>query len=124
MRSCMQIIVADDEPDIRSTMKMILEQAGHTVDVAANGHEAVDIATRRVPHVIVMDLNMPVMDGLSATRLLRERPETKAVTVVCLSAYLRESDWLIKARSAGCDHCLSKPVDWDILSALLSSLHD
>ena len=120
----MQILIADDEPDIRSTMKMILEQAGHSVDVAANVQEAVDIATRRRPHVVVMDLNMPGMDGFSATRLLRERPETKGVPVVCLSAYLRESDWLTKARNAGCDHCLSKPVDWDILSALLSSLHD
>jgi CheY-like chemotaxis protein len=119
----MQILIVDDEPDISYTMKMILEQAGHSVDVAVNGQEAVDIATRRIPHLIVMDLNMPVMDGFSATRLLRERPETKGVPVVCLSAYLRESDWLRKARNAGCDHCLSKPVDWEIFSALLSRLH-
>ena len=118
----MRILIADDEPDISSAMKMILEQAGHSVDVAVNGQEAVDMATRRIPHLIVMDLNMPVLDGFSATRLLRERAETKRVPIVCLSAYLRESDWLTKARDAGCDHCLSKPVDWEILTALLSRL--
>ena len=59
---CMHILFADDEPDLRSTMQMILQLAGHSIDLAANGAEAVELATRRVPDVVLMDLRMPIMD--------------------------------------------------------------
>ena len=57
-------------------MKLLLECDGHRVDVAANGREAVEVATMHVPDVVVMDLNMPVMDGVSAARVLRQHPAT------------------------------------------------
>jgi two-component system, cell cycle response regulator DivK len=118
----MQILVVDDEPDVRSTMKMLLESDGHRVDVAANGREAVEVATRDVPDVVVMDLNMPVMDGVSAARILRQHPRTQGVPVIALSAYLTQGDWRDKALSAGCRFCLPKPVDWPDLRALLARL--
>ena len=88
----MHILVVDDEPDVRSTMKLLLESEGHRVDVAANGRGAVQVATMQVPDVILMDLNMPVMDGVSAARLLHQHPVTQRVTIIALSAFLTQGD--------------------------------
>src|SRR5690242_19978210 len=118
----MHILLVDDEPDVRSTMKLLLESEGHRVDVAANGREAVQAATMQVPDVIVMDLNMPVMDGVSAARILRQHPVTQGVTIIALSAFLAQVDWRERALAAGCAYCLAKPVDWPHLRSLLGSL--
>jgi CheY-like chemotaxis protein len=118
----MRILLVDDEPDVRSTMKLLLELDGHHVDIAANGREAVQTATMQVPDVIVMDLNMPVMDGVSAARILRQHPVTQGVTIIALSAFLSQGDWRERALSAGCGYCLAKPVDWPHLRSLLSRL--
>ena len=105
-------------------MKAMLELHGHCVDLAANGREAVEIATRRVPDVVVMDLGMPLMDGITATRILRERAETIAVPVVCVSAYLAQDEWCARAYEAGCAACMIKPVHWPELVALLARLSE
>ena len=101
---------------------MLLEAHGHRVELAVNGREAVDLAIERVPDLIVMDLDMPVMDGFTAMGHLRSKPETKAVPVICMSAYLSETDWHTRALETGFMECLVKPVDWDALEALLVSL--
>ena len=116
----MRILIADDEPDVRSTMKLLLECDGHCVDVAANGREAVEVATMHVPDVVVMDLNMPVMDGVSAARVLRQHPVTQAVPIVALSGYSSNSDPCERAFDAGCRVCLPKPVDWPAFRTLLT----
>jgi CheY-like chemotaxis protein len=118
----MHILLVDDEPDVRSTMKMLLESEGHRVDVAANGREAVQSATTHVPDVVVMDLNMPVMDGVSAARMLSQHPVTQRIPIIALSAYLSQGDWRERALTAGCRYCLAKPVDWPYLQALLAGL--
>jgi CheY-like chemotaxis protein len=118
----MHILLVDDEADNRLTMKAMLELHGHFVELAENGREAVEIATRHVPDVVVMDLGMPVMDGITATRILRERAETLAVPVVCVSAYLAQSEWCARAYEAGCVACMMKPVHWPEFVALLAGL--
>lgn len=120
----MHILLVDDEADNRLTMKAMLELHGHYVELAANGCEAVKVATRTVPDVVLMDLGMPVMDGLTATRILHERPETVAVPIVCLSAYLGDSEWCARAYAAGCVACVTKPVHWQDFQALLAHLGD
>jgi CheY-like chemotaxis protein len=119
----MQILVVDDEPDTRDTMKVILQMKGHSVDVAADGQQALDIAEQRLPDVVFMDMRMPVMDGLTATQLLRARPSTSKVLIVCVSAYLQQGDWRDRALAAGCNECLSKPVDIGRLDLMLSRFH-
>ena len=119
----MQILVVDDEPDMRDTMKVILQMKGHSVDVAADGQQALDIAEQRVPDVVFMDMRMPVMDGLTATQLLRARASTSKVLIVCVSAYLQQGDWRDRALAAGCNECLSKPVDIGRLDLMLSRFH-
>jgi CheY-like chemotaxis protein len=118
----MHILIVDDDPAMRRAMEKLLRSHGHRVGLAANGREAVEMATKDLPDVVFMDLNMPVMDGLSATRLFRGNPETAKVPVVCISAHLNENTWRAKAFGAGCVEYLPKPVDWDVLDAVLAHL--
>jgi CheY-like chemotaxis protein len=118
----MKILIADDEPDVRSTLKMLLETRGHSVNTAENGREAVDAAVESPPDVILMDIRMPVMDGITATRLLRAHPETQAVPVICVSAYLAEGQSVEDAFKAGCFACLPKPLEWRKFEELLAQL--
>jgi CheY-like chemotaxis protein len=78
----MTILVAEDFDDTRVMMRMLLEMRGRRVFEAADGRQAVEVASREHPDLVLMDLNMPVLDGISATRLLHKLPETAAVPVV------------------------------------------
>lgn len=118
----MKILIADDEADVRNTLKMLLEMRGHSVDVAENGQVAVDMAAQSPPDVILMDVRMPVMDGITATRLLRTRPETESVPVICVSGYLDEGQSVADAFKAGCFDCLPKPLEWRRFEELLAQL--
>jgi two-component system cell cycle response regulator DivK len=118
----MIILVAEDFDDTRQMMKLLLEMRGHRVMEAANGQEAVEIATRQRPDLILMDLNMPVLDGISATRALQERPETAGVPVVAVTAHCGDPSWRERALEAGCVECVEKPVDFERLEGLLDRL--
>jgi CheY-like chemotaxis protein len=107
----MVILVADDYPDAREVMRLLLEVEGHTVVQAANGREAVEMATRTHPDLILMDLNMPVMDGLTAIRRLREDSSTSDIRIFALSANGADPEWKRRATQCGCESCFAKPVD-------------
>ena len=113
------ILVAEDEADIRELMKLLLQEEGYQVETAADGAEAVRVAATCAPDVILMDLRMPVMDGFTAVRLLRQQPETRNTKIIAVSAYLADSAWRARAIEAGCDDCVPKPVDYDTLHKLL-----
>lgn len=118
----MNILVAEDFDDTRLMIKTLLERKGHRVFEAANGQEAVEIATRERPDLVLMDLNMPIMDGLDAARRLRADPCTCEVPVVAVTAYCGGGDgvWRERALRAGCIECVAKPVDFKKLDDLLS----
>lgn len=116
----MIILIAEDYDDTRSLMKMLLQTKGHRVMEAVNGQEAVELAARERPDLILMDLNMPVMDGIAATHALRERPEMEAVPIVAITAHCGDGNWEMKARAAGCDDCVAKPVNFDVLDNVLA----
>ena len=118
----MKILIAEDQRDVGEMLKMLLETRGHSVNVAVNGEEAVNMAIRNPPDVVLMDLQMPVMDGITATRLLRTRPETEKVPVIGLSAYLGDAAWQKGAFEAGCIECLSKPLELKRFEDLLARL--
>jgi CheY-like chemotaxis protein len=118
----MRVLIADDEPDLRETLKLLLETRGHTVVCAKDGRDAVDTAIQTRPDVIVMDVRMPVMDGITATRLLRTRPEMQSVPVICTSGYLEGEYSVRQALAAGCVECLPKPMEWKKLEQLLERL--
>lgn len=118
----MIILIAEDFDDTRQMMRLLLEMRGHHVVEAANGQEAVELATRARPDLILMDLNMPVLDGITATMLLRERPETSGVPVVAVTAHCGDLEWRERALAAGCVECVEKPVDFERLERLLDRL--
>jgi two-component system, cell cycle response regulator DivK len=88
----MIILVAEDYDDTRSLIRMLLQTKGHRVVEAVNGREVVELAARERPDLILMDLNMPVMDGVEATRRLRARPEVSDVPVVAVTAHCGDGD--------------------------------
>ncbi len=115
----MRILIADDFEDTRQVMNLFLEMKGHTVVEAANGEEAVERALKDRPDLILMDLSMPVMDGLTATRRIRAHRETAGIPIVALSAHLHDPAWRDRALRCGCNHCCPKPLDLAALDEVL-----
>ena len=115
----MIILVTEDVDDNRLLMKLLLEHHGHDVDTAENGQQAIVAASKRLPDIILMDMRMPVMDGFTAARLLRDAPATGAVPIIALSAYVSDKGWCARAKAAGCNACLGKPVNYDDLARVI-----
>jgi CheY-like chemotaxis protein len=115
----MVILVADDHDDGREATMLSLETDGHTVLGASNGREAVETATVMLPDLILLDLNMPVMDGLTAISILRAQPLTAGIRIIVVSAHGNDPDWQKRARRCGCDGCVGKPLDFQFLSDLI-----
>ena len=118
----MRVLIAEDSEDLRQLMKLLLQAHGYEVDEAANGQEAILAASMHVPDVILMDLAMPVMDGIEAVHKLREIPATRMVPIIAISAYLEDAEWRDKAVAAGCSECVSKPIDFARLNSIFTRL--
>jgi CheY-like chemotaxis protein len=114
------VMVVDDNEDLREMLRYMVERLGFRVVEAENGREAVALARHRCPDLILMDLSMPVMDGLVATRRLREIEEMCNVPIVAISANRREQSQA-DAIAAGCNEYLTKPVNFHQLHSLLGT---
>jgi len=117
-----RVLVADDSADVRELWTMWLQIWGFSVEQAANGLDAVKKARTFQPHLVLMDLWMPVVDGLKATETLKADPHMKDVPVLALSAdtFSAASQ---RALDAGADRFLAKPVSPDaLLDAIRGSL--
>jgi CheY-like chemotaxis protein len=115
------IMIVDDNEDLREMLRFMVERLGYQVVEAENGREAIEIVRRRCPDLILMDLSMPVMDGLVATRLLREVEDMCDVPIIAISANRREQSQA-DALAAGCNEYLTKPVNFHQLNTLLGTL--
>jgi two-component system cell cycle response regulator DivK len=113
-RSTHTIMVVEDYDDTRYLLKRVLEKEGYQVLEAINGQEAIQIAQKEHPDLILMDLDLPILDGIGATQYLRQQSDTKAVPIVAMTAYPM-SYTRVKAFAKGCDEYLSKPIDFDEL---------
>lgn len=102
------VLVVDDNEDNRDIYAASLRHAGYEVEVACDGEEAVEVARRMRPSVVVMDLGMPGMDGWNAIAALRATPETRDVYVIVVSGFA-DTTSRKRAREAGCDEFLAKP---------------
>lgn len=112
------ILVADDAEDNREILSIFLSILGYVVVEACNGLEAVKVATRERPNLIIMDLSMPVIDGFNALRILRELPETSTVPVVACTAH-DTATHKVQAMSVGFNEFLTKPIDFQQLNCVL-----
>jgi CheY-like chemotaxis protein len=117
-----RILVVDDDADMRLTLKLALEIAGYTVEVAANAREALERQRAGQAEILITDIFMPDADGFEAIDAFRrEFPQTKIV-VVSGGAQLSKRDYLSDAALMGVDATLQKPFDIDRLLGLLGSL--
>ena len=115
------ILVVDDFEDIRSLLRHWLENRGYKVVEAGDGDEAIEVARREHPALILMDIGMPQRSGISATYKIRKIPELSATPIVAITAY-EAGDLHEDALKAGCVKCLTKPIDSDELEQLLNML--
>ena len=105
-----KILVVEDNDMQSKLVSFLLQEAGHTVQIAASAEEALEVLRSFSPHLILMDLQLPGMDGLELTRVLRLAPVQATTAIIALTAYTDPSD-LERAREAGCDGKISKPID-------------
>ncbi len=112
-----KILVAEDTDDSRQILKLLLEMDGYAVLEAVDGYEAVKTAAEFHPDLILMDLSMPVMDGLAATKAIRKFNATNKIPIIAVTAHGR--DFFHRAIEAGCNDLISKPVDFDALQPVI-----
>jgi two-component system cell cycle response regulator DivK len=105
-----KILVVEDQPDIRKMMKILLELYGFVVIEAADGYEAVAKAVDEKPDLILMDMAMPVMDGLDSSRAIRQHDSLHDVPIVAVTAF--GEFYAERAHEAGCTDILQKPIDF------------
>jgi len=115
------VMVVEDFEDNRFMMRRLLEMSGYRVIEATNGEEAIEVALRELPEIILMDLSLPRVDGLAATRRMRQHSELQGIPIVAVSAH-DTTDFHAEALAAGCNEYVTKPIDFDELDALLKGL--
>ena len=113
------IMVVEDYDDTRALLKKGLEGLGYSVLEASNGQEAVDIAERERPDLILMDLDLPILDGIAATQRIRQHADLENVPIVAVTAYPM-SYTHVKAFAKGCDEYMPKPIDMTELANLVN----
>src|SRR5215213_2866964 len=113
------VLVVEDHEDTRSLLKYLLGKRGFDVAEAENGEEAIELAQRLHPGLILMDGSLPRLDGISATRRVRELATLRDVPIVFLSGHAEPSAQAA-AFDAGCDEYLVKPFDLDRLGRVLA----
>ncbi|MCA1628844.1 MAG: response regulator [Acidobacteria bacterium] len=114
----MKVLIVEDFADTRELLMMIVRLRGCVAAEAKDGQEAVELAASERPDLILMDLNLPVLDGWEATRRIRARRETSHIPVVAISAQC-QGDWKERAIKAGARECLEKPVNFAAMDSLL-----
>jgi two-component system cell cycle response regulator DivK len=115
------ILVVEDYEDTSLTMRLALEVRGYRILEAPDGASAVELAERERPDIILMDLSLPVMDGIAATERIRSNPEMGDTVVVAVTAH-SDPDHRARALAAGCNAFVTKPIDFEWLNDLLTNL--
>ncbi len=90
--SKIKILVADDEPDISKLIQFTLERRGHEIILAENGQDALDLAKKECPDLILLDVIMPIINGYEVCKLLREDPKTKNIPIIMLSGKTQKTE--------------------------------
>lgn len=115
------VLIVEDHDDARYMTRMAMEGYGYKVLEAADGQRAIEVALRDRPDVILMDISVPVIDGLTATKRIREDERMRETIVVALTAHY-EAQYRADALAAGCNAYVTKPIDFDWLNGLLINL--
>ena len=116
-----RILVVEDQEDLRGILRDLLTSSGYEMLEAADGGAGVAKAKSDRPDLILMDIQMPILDGYEATRQIKADPDLKTVPVIAVSSFAMKGDEE-KARAAGCDHYITKPYSPMQLLKLVRSL--
>ena len=103
-----RILVVEDQEDNRQILRDLLGSADYELDEAENGQEALDAVVRKRPDLILMDIQLPIMDGYEATRRIKAHAATAKIPIIAVTSYALSGDEA-KARAAGCDGYVAKP---------------
>ena len=114
------ILIVDDNTQNLKLARVVLANEGFDVHTASNAEDALQLLRTITPRLILMDIQLPGMDGLELTRRLKADPATRAIRVIALTAYAMKGDDE-KAFAAGCDGYITKPIDVERLPVLVSS---
>ncbi len=118
-----RILLVEDNEMNRDMLSRRLQRKGHEVVIAVDGEEAVAMAQSAAPDLILMDISLPVMDGLEATRRIKIAPETRSIPIIGLTAHAMAGD-REKSLEAGCDDYDTKPIDFQrLLEKMLALLN-
>lgn len=115
------VLIVEDVEDARYFMRLELEQMGYLVIEAEDGAKAVEIALREHPDIILMDLTLPIMDGLAATAMIRNDKQMSKVPIIAVTAH-QHSDLRAEAKASGFDAYVTKPIDIPWLNELIKGL--
>jgi len=107
-----RILLVEDNPMNRRVAEFLLKAQGYVVYEARDGQEARELAEKHVPDLILMDLQLPGVDGFTTTRAIKQNTVTKSIPIVALTAYAMAGD-AERAIEAGCDGYITKPIDPD-----------
>jgi len=103
-----RVLVVEDQPDNRQIIRDMLAGTGYEITEAENGEEALAAIAKQRPDLILMDIQLPVMDGYAATRRIKTDPALKSIPVIAVTSYALSGEEK-KAREAGCDDYVPKP---------------
>jgi len=115
------ILIVEDSDDARYFMRLALEDLGYLIIEAEDGAKGVQLAQQERPDIILMDLSLPVMDGIAATEKIRACDGLSKVPIVAVTAH-QETDFRAGAKAAGFDAYVTKPIDIDFLGELIKGL--
>jgi two-component system, cell cycle response regulator DivK len=107
-------LIVEDDPRNLTLFRDVIRRFGYTTAEATNGKEAVEMTQKLKPGLVFMDIQMPVMSGIDATRILKANAETKNIPIIALTSFAMKEDEA-KIRACGCDEYLTKPIDLHIL---------
>ena len=116
-----RILLIDDEADILEFVKYNLERDGYEVSTASNGAEGLEVALKVKPHLILLDMMMPVLDGIETCKAIRQSPVLKNVMVVFLSAVGTE-ETMVQGYGAGADDYINKPIKMNVLRSRVQAI--
>lgn len=117
----LRVVVVDDNVDSAEAMSLLVRHYGHDVQVAHDGEHALRVAEKHRPHVVLLDIGLPRVDGYEVARRLRTQPWAAAMSIVAVSGWARDSDRQ-RSLEAGFDRYLVKPADPDQLLKLLADI--
>lgn len=104
------ILIVEDDPKNLKLIRDLLQIRGYTTLEATDGKQGVDMARAKIPDLILMDIQMPVMDGFEAISILKADPVTKSIPIIALTAFAMQGD-REKCMEAGCNDYITKPLD-------------